>query len=228
MTKYFFSLILISTFACATGEKQAKDEPSNEAEVKEVDMSDPEMETQIVLNPNLATKEQLLSIPQIDEEKAERIISNRPYVESKAFVSLLREFFPEEVVSDVSASLFLPINLNTAEGTVFMDVPGVGEKMAGEFEEYRPYKSIEQFRREIGKYARESEVARFEQYVFVPVNLNEASKEEILSIPGMGDKMLQEFEEYRPYKSIEQFRREIGKYVDDEELARLERYVTLE
>ena len=40
--------------------------------------------------------------------------------------------------------------------------------------------------------------------------------------------MAHEFEEYRPYKSMAQWRREIGKYVDDDELARLERYVFLE
>ena len=39
--------------------------------------------------------------------------------------------------------------------------------------------------------------------------------------------MAHEFEEYRPYTSLEQFRREIGKYVDDEEVARLERYVEI-
>ena len=39
--------------------------------------------------------------------------------------------------------------------------------------------------------------------------------------------MRHEFEEYRPYTSIEQFRREIGKYVDSTEVARLERYVTI-
>jgi hypothetical protein len=39
--------------------------------------------------------------------------------------------------------------------------------------------------------------------------------------------MLREFKEYRPYKTMEQFRREIGKYVDEKEVARLERYVTL-
>jgi len=39
--------------------------------------------------------------------------------------------------------------------------------------------------------------------------------------------MLREFKEYRPYTSIEQFRREIGKYVNAKEVARLERYVTL-
>ncbi len=39
--------------------------------------------------------------------------------------------------------------------------------------------------------------------------------------------MLREFKEYRPYTNIEQFRKEIGKYVDKKEVARLERYVTL-
>ena len=39
--------------------------------------------------------------------------------------------------------------------------------------------------------------------------------------------MRHEFEEYRPYRAIEQFRREMGKYVDPAEVARLERYVTI-
>ena len=43
----------------------------------------------------------------------------------------------------------------------------------------------------------------------------------------MGQRMLHEFKEYRPYKSMEQFRREIGKYVSKQEVARLERYVTI-
>ena len=43
----------------------------------------------------------------------------------------------------------------------------------------------------------------------------------------MGNRTLREFKEYRPYKNIEQFRKEIGKYADKKEVARLERYVTL-
>ena len=39
--------------------------------------------------------------------------------------------------------------------------------------------------------------------------------------------MLHEFKEYRPYGGMEQFRREIGKYVDADEVARLERYMTI-
>lgn len=63
--------------------------------------------------------------------------------------------------------------------------------------------------------------------LWLPLSLNDASTEEILLIPGVGDRMAHEFEEYRPYSDMDQFRREIGKYVDKEEVARLERYVTL-
>ena len=60
----------------------------------------------------------------------------------------------------------------------------------------------------------------------VPVNINTATDAEILRIPGVGPRMLREFKEYRPWKSKEQFRREIGKYVDKAEVARLEKYIT--
>jgi radical SAM superfamily enzyme with C-terminal helix-hairpin-helix motif len=100
--------------------------------------------------------------------------------------------------------------------------------MAHEFEEYRPYVALAQFRREIGKYVDETEVARLEQYVFIPMHLNTASDEAFLSIPGVGARMLREFKEYRPYTSLAQFRREIGKYVDETQVAIWERYVTLD
>jgi DNA uptake protein ComE-like DNA-binding protein len=123
--------------------------------------------------------------------------------------------------------MFEPINLNTASEAEIMLIPGMGKRMLREFLEYRPYRTMAQFRKEIGKYVGDKEVARLEQYVFVPINLNTASDEDILTIPGMGSRMLREFKEYRPYRNIEQFRKEIGKYVDKKEVARLERYVTL-
>ena len=63
--------------------------------------------------------------------------------------------------------------------------------------------------------------------VFVPIDLNSASREDIALIPGMTDRMIHEFEEYRPYADIAEFDREIGKYVDETEVARLRQYVTL-
>ena len=61
----------------------------------------------------------------------------------------------------------------------------------------------------------------------VPVNINTATDAEILKIPGVGPRMLREFKEYRPWTSVAQFRREIGKYVDKAEVARLEKYIVI-
>ncbi len=180
-----------------------------------------------VLNPNRATVEQLMDIPGITKEIAQFIKENRPYLDMLALDKHLRPHMEDEMRAQVYQKLFVPLNLNSSSREEILLIPNLGEKMAHEFEEYRPYVKLAQFRREIGKYVDDVEVARLEQYVFVPIELNTASKEEILSIPGVGDRMLHEFEEYRPYKSIEQFRREIGKYVDDKELSRLERYVYL-
>jgi DNA uptake protein ComE-like DNA-binding protein len=59
------------------------------------------------------------------------------------------------------------------------------------------------------------------------MDINTATDEELNTIPGFGPRMLREFKEYRPYRSIEQFRREIGKYVNAGEVARLERYIEI-
>src|SRR5258708_1141950 len=61
----------------------------------------------------------------------------------------------------------------------------------------------------------------------VPININTATDAQILAIPGVGPRMLREFKEYRPWTSLAQFRREIGKYVDKAEVARLEQYIVI-
>jgi DNA uptake protein ComE-like DNA-binding protein len=63
--------------------------------------------------------------------------------------------------------------------------------------------------------------------VWKPIDLNKATDAEILLIPGVGSRMNHEFHEYRPWTSAAQFDREIGKYVDKTELARLRKYVSL-
>ncbi len=67
----------------------------------------------------------------------------------------------------------------------------------------------------------------FYQRAFIPLNLNTATDEQILLIPGTGKRMLHEFKEYRPWKTRAQFDKEIGKYVDAKEVARLAAYVVI-
>jgi len=181
-----------------------------------------------VLNPNRAGEEELKALPQLSDTLVEKIIEDRPFFSMMELHAVLSVTLTTDKLTELYKALFIPINLNTASRDEILLVPGVGRRMAHEFEEYRPYKAMAQFRREMGKYVDDAEVARMEQYVFVPISLNTASDEAILSIPGVGDRMLHEFKEYRPYKNIEQFRREIGKYVDEGEVARLERFVVVD
>ena len=181
-----------------------------------------------VLNPNLATETERAVLPNLSAAIAKEVVENRPYLRMMKFHEFLKEYLNEEQSKELYHKLFVPINLNTSTRDEILLVPGVGSRMAHEFEEYRPYKAMAQFHREIGKYVDDTELGKLAQFVFVPINLNEASDDDILTIPGLGNRMLHEFKEYRPYKNFLQFRREIGKYVDDEEVARLERYLVLE
>ena len=180
-----------------------------------------------LVNPDLASEKELLALPNMNAAIVKVILERRPFLSMGDLNSILAPSLNQEQLQDLYGKMFVQINLNTAKDEEIQMIPNLGKRMLREFKEYRPYKTMAQFRKEIGKYVDQKEVARLEQYVFVPVNLNTASDEDILSIPGMGKRMLHEFEEYRPYKNIEQFRKEIGKYVDKKEVARLERYVTL-
>ena len=132
-------------------------------------------------------------------------------------------------LTEVYGKVFVHVNLNTATDEEILSIPAAqSNRVLREFKEYRPYKSLSVFHREMRKYWDEAEVSRLEQYVFVPVNLNTATDEEILSIPAaQPNRVLREFKEYRPYTSMEQFHREMRKYWDEKEVNRLQRYVTL-
>jgi DNA uptake protein ComE-like DNA-binding protein len=180
-----------------------------------------------LLDPNIATEQQLALLAPLNAALAKTIIEKRPFLKMTELNGLLSPSLSKDQLTQLYGKLFLHINLNTASRDEILLIPGIGPKMAHEFEEYRPYRTLEQFRKEMGKYVNAQEVARLEQYVFIPMNLNTASDADLSTIPGLGSKMLHEFKEYRPYRTIEQFRREIGKYVNAKEVARLERYITI-
>lgn len=182
---------------------------------------------QPLIDPNIASEKDLLALPHLNAAIVKGLIERRPFLSMTDLNSFLSQTLKKEQLTELYGKMFVHLNLNSATREEILMIPGLGNRMVREFFEYRPYNSLAQFRKEIGKYVNEQEVARLEQYVFVPINLNTASDADILTIPGLGNRMLREFKEYRPYKNIEQFRKEIGKYVNAKEVARLERYVTL-
>lgn len=118
-----------------------------------------------LLNANSATEDQLAAVAALDDQAVAAVIASRPYADIGELDAVLAASLGEDERESVYAAVFVPINLNNASRENILLIPGVGRKMAHEFEEYRPYSSMEQFRREIGKYVDSDEVARLEMYV---------------------------------------------------------------
>ena len=180
-----------------------------------------------VVDANIATEQELSALPQLAPALVKGILDGRPFPSVTELDAILAQTLAREQITTLYGRLFVHLNLNTATREQILLVPNAGPRMVREFLEYRPYRALAQFHREIGKYVDDPELARLAQYVFVPIDLNTASDADILTIPGLGARMLHEFQEYRPYKAMAQFRREMGKYVDEKEVARMERYVII-
>ena len=182
-----------------------------------------------LIDPNVASEQQLAGLPNMTPAIAKALVEKRPFMSiTDVDTFLLSQKLTKEQAAEFYRKAFVHINLNTATRDEILMIPGIAQKMAHEFDEYRPWKTWAQFDKEIGKYVGKEETDRLKQYVFIPVNLNTATDVDIQSIPGAGQKMVHEFKEYRPWKTKEQFDKEIGKYVGPKETARLWRYVVIQ
>ena len=114
-------------------------------------------------DPNLLGLDALGSLPHISEELASKVVEGRPYLSATELDGVLSVSLDESEREDIYGEMFRQIDLNNASDEEIMLIPGMTGRMAHEFEEYRPYTSLAQFRREIGKYVSEEEVARFQQ-----------------------------------------------------------------
>jgi DNA uptake protein ComE-like DNA-binding protein len=185
--------------------------------------------SQGVVDANTAPEKDLLAMPHMTPAIVKGLIEKRPFnsiTDLHAYLAS-QKLTPEQAM-EFYRRAFVHINLNTATAAEILLVPGAGKRMAHEFEEYRPWRNYAHFDKEIGKYVNAEQVAQLAQYTFIPVRLNTASDADILSIPGAGPRMVREFKEYRPWKTKEQFIKEIGKYVGAKEAERMWRYVVID
>jgi len=114
---------------------------------------------------------------------------------------------------------------NTISEADLTKLPGMTPAIAKTLVAARPFDSITSLNTFLlGQKLTQEQANALYRNIFVNVNLNTATAAEIMLIPGAGKRMAHEFEEYRPWRSYAQFEKEIGKYVDAREVARLAQY----
>jgi DNA uptake protein ComE-like DNA-binding protein len=182
-----------------------------------------------VADANTVAEKELLAMPNMTPAIVKGLIEKRPFASiTDLHAYLLSQKLTPEQAMQFYEKAFVHINLNTATPEEILLVPGAGKRMVREFAEYRPWKSYAQFDKEIGKYVGAERTAQLAQYTFIPIRLNGGSDADILTIPNAGPRMVREFKEYRPWKTKEQFIKEIGKYVGAKDAERMWRYVVID
>jgi len=120
------------------------------------------------LNLNTASAAEIMLIPGAGKRMAHEFEEYRPWRSYAQFDKEIGKYVDAKEVARLAQYTFIPLNLNTATEADFMTIPGVGKRMAHEFEEYRPWKTQAQFEKEIGKYVDAREVKRLWRYVYIP------------------------------------------------------------
>lgn len=133
---------------------------------------------------------------------------------------------PQAVESNTTAAAS-KLNLNSASGDEFLAaIPGFGSRMVREFEEYRPYISIQQFRKEMGKYVDATQIAEYEKYVFVPINRNESDEATLQQISGVTTEISAQLLAARPYASNDDFLKKLAELAPAVDQAVAKGYLT--
>ena len=118
------------------------------------------------------------------------------------------------------------LDANRATEQELMTVPNLNATLVKAIVDKRPFANVTELAAVLTPPLSKAQVTEVYGKLFVHVNLNNATDDEILSIPAaQPNRILREFKEYRPYKDLSVFHREMRKYWDEAEVSRLEQYV---
>lgn len=174
---------------------------------------------------NTASEAELIGLPHMTPALAKVVMDKRPFAGPQELHSVLTTAsLTATQTTALYGKAFVNIDLNKASSVEMQLIPGVGKKMAHEFDEYRPWKSYAQFDKEIGKYVSKEDVARLRQYTFIPMSATTASDDMLSSIPLADAKLLDAIKKGRPYKTAEDVKKALVA-LGDKDAARVARYL---
>lgn len=186
-----------------------------------------------LVEPNVAADSVLTALPHMSAAVAQSLKDAKPILSVVALDSILAsKSLTKAQRTELLGRLFVHVDVNRGTDAELLLIPGVDANKLKAIKAGRPHSTFAQFQTELGKSVSAAEAARLEQYVFIPIELNTFTTETMDSFASIGVGTRQwkrEFAEYRPWTSMDQFDREISKYLRSRplELKRLARYVII-
>lgn len=186
-----------------------------------------------LLEPNVTHDTLMLRLPYLTPAIVTGLRDARPILGPMPLDSILAaDSLTPKQRDELYRLMFVHVDVNRGSDAELMLIPGMTSTKVGVIKAGRPWKSFDAFRTEAAKSMGAAEAARIEQYLFIPVELNTFTDDIMDTFASIGvgtRRWKREFAEYRPWKSMEQFDREIGKYVrgNPKEVQRLKRYVII-
>lgn len=186
-----------------------------------------------LVEPNVAADSTLLGLPGMNAAAVQALTGAKPLLSMVVVDSILASNgVGTSQRGKLYGRMFVHVDLNRGSDAEFLLIPGIDATKLKAIKAGRPWQSFEEFQADFGKATNAAEAARVAQYLFIPIDLNTWTDPIMDSFAGIGVGTRQwkrEFAEYRPWTSMEQFRREISKYLRSrpQELRRLERYVII-
>jgi radical SAM superfamily enzyme with C-terminal helix-hairpin-helix motif len=120
-----------------------------------------------LVDPNTASEAELNAVPGLADTAVAAIMAGRPFATPTALHAAISDGLSEDDQQSIYRALFIKVGLNSGAEEGYKLIPSTmsPRKLAHEFEEYRPYESMDQFRREMAKYVSDEEVAYLSRYV---------------------------------------------------------------
>lgn len=155
------------TAAEAAEEVVAEAAPVEEATDAAAEAESSAFPTADLIDPNSATEEELAEVAGMTEAAAAAIIGGRPFATPTEMDAAIGDALDADGRKAVYAHVFIKVGLNTGAEDDYKLIPSSlrPSHLAHEFEEYRPFESMEQFSREMSKYVSDEEVVYLTRFV---------------------------------------------------------------
>lgn len=118
-----------------------------------------------LMDPNEATRGELLSIPGMNDGATDAVIAGRPHDDMRSVDAALAQHLTQAERAAVYEHLWIPIDLNTASEEVILMIPGIGVRRLEIIQSQGPYDGVADFRRQMREHVDDATVAIWEKYI---------------------------------------------------------------